>query len=177
MAQAGEALIGWGFASIFQTSGGAQRPLLGGRLKGLRMSRSTLNSRFVLGFDEIERALDRVTKSASDGYPPYNIERLVKTDEAPERLRITLAVAGFARDQMDVSLEENQLIIRGKQSEDRERSFLHRGIAARQFERVFLLAEGMQVLGANLQNGLLSVDLARPEPERIIKKINIAIRD
>jgi HSP20 family molecular chaperone IbpA len=141
------------------------------------MSKPTLHSPFLLGFDEIERALDRATRSASDGYPPYNIERLPKTDAAPERLRITLAVAGFARDQLDVSLEENQLVIRGKQCDDRERVFLHRGIAARQFQRVFLLAEGMQVLGADLQNGLLSVDLARPEPERVVKKIDISVRD
>jgi HSP20 family molecular chaperone IbpA len=142
------------------------------------MSRlSTLNSPFLLGFDEIERALDRVTRSGSDGYPPYNIERLPKTATEPERLRITLAVAGFNRDQLDVSLEENQLVIRGKQVEERERHYLHRGIAARQFQRAFLLAEGMQVLGADLQNGLLSVDLARPEPERIVKKINISVRE
>jgi HSP20 family molecular chaperone IbpA len=141
------------------------------------MTRPTLNSPFLLGFDEIERALDRVTRSASDGYPPYNIERLPRTENEPERLRITLAVAGFTRDQLDVSLEENQLLIRGRQTEDRERHFLHRGIAARQFQRAFLLAEGMRVLGADLVNGLLSVDLARPEPERIVKKIDISARD
>jgi HSP20 family molecular chaperone IbpA len=141
------------------------------------MSRSTLHSPFLLGFDEIERALERVSRSGSDGYPPYNIERLPKTENQPERLRITLAVAGFTREQLDVSLEENQLVIRGKQCEDRERSFLHRGIASRQFQRVFLLAEGMQSLGADLQNGLLTVDLARPEPERVVKKIDISVRD
>ncbi len=141
------------------------------------MSRSTLHSPFLLGFDEIERALERVSRSGSDGYPPYNIERLPKTENQPERLRITLAVAGFTREQLDVSLEENQLVIRGKQREDRERSFLHRGIASRQFQRAFLLAEGMQALSADLQNGLLSVDLARPEPERVVKKIDISIRD
>lgn len=134
----------------------------------------TLNSPFLLGFDEIERALDRVTRTASDGYPPYNIERLARTGDSPERLRLTLAVAGFTRDQLDISLEENQLVIRGKQVDDRERQFLHRGIAARQFQRAFLLAEGMQVLGADLVNGLLSIDLARPEPERLIRKIDIA---
>ena len=145
---------------------------------GLRhMSRPPLNSPFLLGFDEIERALDRVARTASDGYPPYNIERLPRSESAPERLRITLAVAGFTRDQLDVSLEENQLVIRGRQTEERERAFLHRGIAARQFQRAFLLAEGMQVLGADLVNGLLSIDLARPEPERVIKKIDIAARD
>lgn len=136
----------------------------------------SLNSPFLLGFDDIERALDRVTRSASDGYPPYNIERLPKTESAPERLRITLAVAGFTQDQLEITLEERQLVIRGRQQEDKERVFLHRGIAARQFQRTFLLAEGMQVQGADLTNGLLSVDLARPEPERIVQKINITAR-
>ncbi|HEY8579216.1 MAG TPA: Hsp20 family protein [Beijerinckiaceae bacterium] len=137
----------------------------------------SLNSPFLLGFDDIERALDRVTRSASDGYPPYNIERIAKTADAPERLRITLAVAGFTLDQLEVTLEERQLVIRGRQQDDKERVFLHRGIAARQFQRTFLLAEGMQVQGADLVNGLLSVDLARPEPERVIQKINITARD
>ena len=137
----------------------------------------TLNSPFLLGFDDIERALDRVTRTTSDGYPPYNIERLVRNDLAPERLRITLAFAGFTRDQLDVTLEERQLVIRGRQQDDKERQYLHRGIAARQFQRSFLLAEGMQVLGADLTNGLLSVDLARPEPERVVRKIDIAVRD
>ncbi|MFN3890098.1 MAG: Hsp20 family protein [Beijerinckiaceae bacterium] len=136
----------------------------------------SLNSPFLLGFDDIERALDRVSRSASDGYPPYNIERLPKTDSAPERLRITLAVAGFTQDQLEITLEERQLVIRGRQQDDKERIFLHRGIAARQFQRAFLLAEGMQVQGADLVNGLLSVDLARPEPERVIQKINITAR-
>lgn len=138
---------------------------------------SPLSSPFLLGFDEIERALTRVTKSANDGYPPYNIERLAKTEQEPERLRITLAVAGFTLDQLDVSVEENQLIIRGRQIDEQERFYLHRGIAARQFQRSFLLVEGMQVLGADLSNGLLSVDLIRPEPERIVRKINILNRD
>ncbi|MFM8859554.1 MAG: Hsp20 family protein [Methylocystis sp.] len=141
------------------------------------MPRPPLNSPFLLGFDEIERALDRVTRSAADGYPPYNIERLPRNETHPERLRIVLAVAGFTRDQLDVSVEENQLVIRGRQADDRERHFLHRGIAARQFQRAFLLADGMQVIGADLVNGLLSVDLVRPEPERIIKKIDIVARD
>jgi HSP20 family molecular chaperone IbpA len=141
------------------------------------MPRPPLNSPFLLGFDEIERALDRVTRSAADGYPPYNIERLPRNETHPERLRIVLAVAGFTREQLDVSVEENQLVISGRQADDRERHFLHRGIAARQFQRAFLLAEGMQVLGADLVNGLLSVDLVRPEPERIIKKIDIIARD
>ena len=132
----------------------------------------SLSSPFLLGFDEIERALDRVAK-ASDGYPPYNIERLPRDEDSPERLRITLAVAGFTRDQLDVTVEENQLVIRGKQQDDKSRQYLHRGIAARQFQRTFVLADGMEVLGADLRNGLLSVDLARPEPQRVIKTISI----
>jgi len=138
---------------------------------------SPLSSPFLLGFDDIERALTRVSKSANDGYPPYNIERLAKTEQEPERLRITLAVAGFTQEQLDVSVEANQLIIRGRQIDDQERFYLHRGIAARQFQRSFLLVEGMQVLGADLSNGLLSVDLIRPEPDRVIRKINILNRD
>jgi HSP20 family molecular chaperone IbpA len=125
-----------------------------------------------LGFDEIERLLDRVTKG-SDGYPPYNIERVPRDNANPERLRITLAVAGFTRDQLDVSVEDNQLVIRGRQQDDKARQFLHRGIAARQFQRSFVLADGMEVLGADLKNGLLSIDLARPQPEKIVKTIAI----
>jgi HSP20 family molecular chaperone IbpA len=135
-----------------------------------------MSSPFLLGFDEIEKALERVTRTASDGYPPYNIERLAREDDLPERLRITLAVAGFSRGQLSITLEEGQLVIRGRQQEDKERQFLHRGIAARQFQRSFLLAEGMQVLGADLADGLLSVDLVRPEPERVIKTIEITPR-
>jgi HSP20 family molecular chaperone IbpA len=136
----------------------------------------SLSSPFLLGFDEIERVLDRVTKGA-DGYPPYNIERLARDAEFPERLRITLAVAGFTRDQLDVSIEESQLVIRGRQQDDKGRQYLHRGIAARQFQRTFVLADGMEVLGADLKNGLLSIDLARPEPERVIKTITIKQHD
>jgi HSP20 family molecular chaperone IbpA len=136
----------------------------------------SLSSPFLLGFDEIERALDRVAKAA-DGYPPYNIERIPREDSYPERLRITLAVAGFTRDQLDVSIEESQLVIRGRQQDDKARQYLHRGIAARQFQRTFVLADGMEVLGADLKNGLLSIDLARPIPERIIKSIKIAEHD
>lgn len=132
---------------------------------------------FLLGFDEIEQALDRVAKAGSDGYPPYNIERIARSEREPERLRITLAVAGFTQDQLDVSLEESQLVVRGRQVDDKSRQFLHRGIAARQFQRAFLLADGMEVLGAELSNGLLSIDLVRPEPERIVRKIAIAAKD
>ena len=132
---------------------------------------------FLLGFDEIEQALDRVAKAGGDGYPPYNIERMARTASEPERLRITLAVAGFTRDQLEVTIEESQLVIRGRQSDDKTRHYLHRGIAARQFQRTFLLADGMEVLGADLSNGLLSVDLARPEPERILRRIQIVPKD
>jgi HSP20 family molecular chaperone IbpA len=132
----------------------------------------SLSSPFLLGFDEIERVLDRVTKGA-DGYPPYNIERLARDGDHPERLRITLAVAGFTRDQLDVSVEENQLVIRGRQQDDKSRHYLHRGIAARQFQRTFVLADGMEVAGADLKNGLLSIDLVRPQPERLVKTVEI----
>jgi HSP20 family molecular chaperone IbpA len=136
----------------------------------------SLSSPFLLGFDEIERALDRVTKGA-DGYPPYNIERLARDADYPERLRITLAVAGFTSEQLDVTVEESQLVIRGRQQDDKGRQYLHRGIAARQFQRTFVLADGMDVLGADLKNGLLSIDLARPEPERVVRSIAIKQHD
>jgi HSP20 family molecular chaperone IbpA len=136
----------------------------------------SLSSPFLLGFDEIERALDRVAKAA-DGYPPYNIERIARENGRPERLRITLAVAGFNRDELDVTVEENQLLIRGRQQDDKTRQYLHRGIAARQFQRTFVLADGMEVLAADLKNGLLAIDLARPEPERVVRTIAIADRN
>ena len=138
---------------------------------------SALNSPFLLGFDQIERALDKASRTASDGYPPYNIERIAASDDAPERLRITLAVAGFSRGDIEVTQEENQLWIRGRQQDDKTRDYIHRGNAARQFQRSFLLAEGMQVLGAELANGLLSIDIARPQPERVVKTIKITARD
>jgi HSP20 family molecular chaperone IbpA len=136
----------------------------------------SLSSPFLLGFDEIERALDRVAKAA-DGYPPYNIERFARDAQNPERLRITLAVAGFTSDQLVVAIEESQLVIRGRQQDDKSKQYLHRGIAARQFQRTFVLADGMEVLGADLKNGLLSIDLARPEPERVLKTIDIVDHD
>ncbi|MEA2934410.1 MAG: hypothetical protein QOD74_1056 [Variibacter sp.] len=132
----------------------------------------SLQSPFLLGFEEIERALDRVAKAA-DGYPPYNIERFPRDENSPPRLRITLAVAGFTRDQLEVTLAENQLVIRGRQHDDKGREYLHRGIAARQFQRTFVLAEGMDVLAADLNNGLLSIDLIRPEPDLVVRKIAI----
>ncbi|MCC2113437.1 MAG: Hsp20 family protein [Hyphomicrobiales bacterium] len=138
------------------------------------MSRlSAFQNPFLLGFDDIERVLDRVTKTASDGYPPYNIERIPAADGHAETLRITLAVAGFTRDQLEILVEENQLVIRGRQTEEGERIYLHRGIAARQFQRAFVLADGIEVRGAELKDGLLSIDLARPEPERVSRRIEI----
>lgn len=143
------------------------------------MSRiSHFNSPFLLGFDELERLLDRATKASGDGYPPYNIERLARDGEtAGDSLLITLAVAGFGPDELDVTVEENQLIIRGRQRDDGERAYLHRGIAARQFQRAFVLADGMDVAGADLANGLLSIRLVRPEPERIVRKIDIRVSE
>jgi HSP20 family molecular chaperone IbpA len=131
-----------------------------------------LSSPLLLGFEEIERVLDRVGKAA-DGYPPYNIERVPRDGNGPERLRITLAIAGFTRDQLDVTVEEKQLIIRGRQQDDKARHYIHRGIAARQFQRTFVLADGIEVAGADLKNGLLSIDLVRPESERVVKSISI----
>ena len=132
----------------------------------------SLSSPFLLGFDEIERVLDRVTKAA-DGYPPYNIERLPRDERDPERLRITLAVAGFTMADLTITIEDNQLMIRGKQTDDAQRVYLHRGIAARQFQRSFVLAEGIEVRGAWLDNGLLHVDLVRPNIEPRVRTIPI----
>ena len=135
------------------------------------MSRvSMFNSPLLLGFDQFERTLDRLAKNA-EGYPPYNIEKI-----GDNGLRITLAVAGFATRDLAIELVENQLTVRGRQSDDGDRVFLHRGIAARQFQRAFLLADGMEVLGADLANGLLSIDLVRPEPDRVVRKIDIGAR-
>src|ERR1700709_2657903 len=135
---------------------------------------TTMSSPFLIGLDEIVRPLERAPKTGSDGYPPYNIERLPAEGNTPERLRITLAVAGFAREDIEVTQEETQRWMRGRQREDKSRDYIHRGIAARQFQRNFLLAEGMQVLGADLANGLLSIDVARPEPARGARSIEIA---
>lgn len=142
------------------------------------MSRtSALNNPLLLGFDEIERILDRVAKGSGEGYPPYNIERF-NAGENGDLLRITLAVAGFTLDQLDVAVEDKQLTIRGKQEDDAPESvYLHRGIAARQFTRTFVLADGVEVQSADLNNGLLSIDLRRPEPERKVKKVEITQKD
>lgn len=139
------------------------------------MSRiQSLSSPFLLGFDQIERALDRVSKTA-DGYPPYNIERLAASEGKPERLRITLAVAGFSRDELDITVEQKELTIRGRQLDDSgTREYLHRGIAARQFLRTFVVADGIEVVGAELRDGLLSVDLERPERTNQVRRVQIS---
>jgi HSP20 family molecular chaperone IbpA len=129
---------------------------------------SLFNSPLLLGFDHFERAIDRVAKASTDGYPPYNIEQT-----GDDRLRITLAVAGFTMHDLVVQIEDNQLVIRGKQTEDRERLYLHRGIAARQFQRSFVLAEGIEVTGASLDNGLLHIDLVRPTIEPKVRRVEI----
>ncbi|MFN3624023.1 MAG: Hsp20 family protein [Hyphomicrobium sp.] len=141
------------------------------------MSRiSMLSSPLLLGFEEIERQIDRATKGSGDGYPPYNIERIEASNGEGETLRITLAVAGFTRDQLEITLADNQLIVRGKQSDDKARNYLYRGIAARQFARTFVLAEGIEVKSADLADGLLSIDLRRLEPERLVRTIEIRDR-
>ena len=133
-----------------------------------------MNTPFLLGFDDVERLLERVRRSSGNSYPPYNIERLAARDGQPESLRITLAVAGFTAEDLDVSIAENQLFIRGRQRDTAQRDYLHRGIAARRFQRAFLLAEGMEVAGAELHNGLLAIVLTRPQPPRRDRRIDIA---
>ena len=130
---------------------------------------SLLNSPLLLGFDEFERTLERISKAPTEGYPPYNIERT-----GDENIRITLAVAGFEIDDLELQLEDNQLTVRGRQNADSgERIFLHRGIATRQFQRSFVLADGVEVTGAALENGLLHVDLHLPRPQRDVRTISI----
>jgi HSP20 family molecular chaperone IbpA len=126
------------------------------------------NSPFLLGFEHLERVLERTAKASGDGYPPYNIE-----EAGPDRLQITLAVAGFGTEELAVTVEDNQLVIRGKQTESTDKTFLHRGIAARQFQRAFVLADGIEVTGARLENGLLSVELTRRKIEPVVKTIAI----
>jgi HSP20 family molecular chaperone IbpA len=129
---------------------------------------SPLRNPLLLGFDEFERTLERITKASSDGYPPYNIERTGET-----RLRITLAVAGFSRDDLEIQLEDNQLTVSGRQAAEDDREYLHRGIATRMFKRSFVLADGVEVTAASLDNGLLNIDVALPQPERNVRKIEI----
>jgi HSP20 family molecular chaperone IbpA len=128
---------------------------------------SPFNSPLLLGFDEIERLAERLAKT-SNGYPPYNIEQV-----GEDRLRITLAVAGFSRDDLEITAENRQLVIRGRQSDEPDRVYLHRGIAARQFQKAFVLADGIEVEGATMDNGLLHIDLARPTPEVSAQRIEI----
>ena len=133
------------------------------------MSRLSLfNSPLLLGFDHFERVLDRVSRASGDGYPPYNVEQT-----APNGLRITLAVAGFKREELSASVEDNELVVRGKQADDDGRVYLHRGIAARQFQRRFVLAEGIEIVGASLANGLLNIDLLRPQVEPRTRNVEI----
>jgi HSP20 family molecular chaperone IbpA len=130
---------------------------------------TAFNSPLMLGFDHLERLVDSVAKSSADGYPPYNIEQLSENS-----IRITLAVAGFARRDLDVQLEDNQLLIRGRQPDEQEGGvFLHKGIAGRQFQRRFVLAEGLEVTAANMENGLLHIDLVRPQPITRTRTIDI----
>ncbi|SFV26197.1 Hsp20 family protein [Hyphomicrobium facile] len=138
------------------------------------MTRLTaLSNPLLLGFEEIERLVDRAAKGG-DGYPPYNIERIARDGDAGgELLRITLAVAGFTRDELEITLEDKQLTVRGKQQDDKARDYLYRGIASRQFSRTFVLADGIEVKSAELSNGLLAVDLQRLEPERLVRRIEI----
>jgi len=131
--------------------------------------KSSFDSPLLLGFDQIERVLDRVSRSANESYPPYNIERL-----GENALRITLAVAGFADENLSVTVEDNQLVIRGQKPEEDNREYLHRGIATRQFQRAFVLAEGIEVRAAHLDNGLLSIDLEQPPVETVVRKIDIS---
>jgi HSP20 family molecular chaperone IbpA len=133
------------------------------------MSRLSLfNSPLLLGFDHFERTLDRISKAGTEGYPPYNIEQV-----GDEALRITLAVAGFAIEDLEIQIEDNQLVVRGRQKDDSDRIYLHRGIAARQFQRSFVLAGGIEVTGASLDNGLLSIDLTRPKVEPQVRTVPI----
>ena len=134
------------------------------------MSRMTFASHpFLLGFDQLDRLVERTAKASNDGYPPYNIEQ-----RGEGAYRITLAVAGFREDALQITLEDRQLVIRGKQTDEGdERVFLHRGIAARQFQRSFVLAEGVEVEGASLVNGLLHVDLRRRAPESVVQTVKI----
>ena len=134
------------------------------------MTKLTLGSHpFLLGFDQLERLVERTAKAGQDGYPPYNIEQA-----SEHRYRITLAVAGFSERDLSITVEDRELVIRGRQSDDgSERVFLHRGIAARQFQKAFVLADGMEVDGAVLENGLLHVDLKRAAPESVVQTIQI----
>ena len=131
------------------------------------------SSPLLLGFDDLDRLLERALKTSGEGYPPYNIERLPQTDGGAEVLRITIAVAGFDRHDLEITIEDNQLTIRGRTKEEGARDYLHRGIAGRQVQRAFVLADGMDVIDATLVNGLLIINLRRPEPNCVIRRIEI----
>ena len=133
-----------------------------------------LGSPLLLGFDEIERFLDRAGNNSGDGYPPYNIERFERVGETGEQLSITLAVAGFKVEQLSITLENNQLSICGQQGDETKADYLHKGIAARQFQRTFVLADGINVINADLKNGLLSIALHRPQPKHQVVQIDIS---
>ncbi|WP_439543648.1 Hsp20 family protein [Hyphomicrobium sp.] len=138
------------------------------------MSRlSVLSNPLLLGFEEIERLIDRTGKGGNEGYPPYNIERISAQSGEKEKLRITVALAGFSRDQLEITVEDNQLTVRGRQQDDKTRAYLYRGIAARQFTRTFVLADGIEVQSAELSNGMLAIDLVRHEPHRLVRRIEI----
>ena len=130
------------------------------------MNRTLLNSPLLLGFEHIERLLERNGKTET--YPPYNIEHA-----GEERLKITLAVAGFAAEELSVTVEDNQLVVRGRLNQAEDKTFLHRGIATRQFQRSFVLADGLRVLGAELNHGLLTIEMERPRPETAVKTVPI----
>lgn len=134
------------------------------------MTKLTLGSHpYMLGFEQLERMLERSAKSGNEGYPPFNIEQT-----SANSYRITLAVAGFGEGDLSITVEDRQLVIRGRQTDDGEdRMFLHRGIAARQFQRSFVLADGVEVGDAIMENGLLHVDLTRAQPETVVQKITI----
>lgn len=134
------------------------------------MTKLTLGAHpYMLGFDQLERLLERSAKSGNEGYPPFNIEQT-----SDNSYRITLAVAGFGEDDLSVTVEDRQLVIRGRQGADQgERVFLHRGIAARQFQRSFVLADGVEVGAAIMENGLLHIDLTRAPPETVVQTIQI----
>ena len=136
------------------------------------MARMTaFNSPLLLGFEHLEQILDRASRTSAEGYPPYNIEQTSDNGQ-----RITLAVAGFSMNDLSVTIEDNQLMIRGRQVEDSDRVYIHRGIAARQFQRSFVLAEGIDVASADMDNGLLHVDLERIVPEPEVRTIHISER-
>ena len=135
------------------------------------MSRLTFNTPFMLGFDNLDRMIDQIAKTGSEGFPPYNVEQISES-----MLRITLAVAGYAEENLDISVEDNQLVVSGHRDEKEDHQYLYKGIATRSFKKTFVLAHGMEVHHAFMENGLLCIDLLRPENTELIKKIKIETR-